>query len=457
MIVLVLLGCPKPAQPVGPPEPTEAVAEIELFSDAELVAWAEELVPLVEKHGGARFREPPPVEAFTVEELRSFAGRESKLIMDMLYRDTPEAVRQAHAEAEAGVSLRGLFGKYGIFTGKVYVVRESLVKVADEQGPEVARNVGRLVLAHELGHALQAAQEDDPAGRIGELMDQDHFHGWSAVSEGGANLIAKGVAEELGLTEAFWTLSRMQGWDQEGLQDPGAYDIWMRYGRGLAMLEEVVRDGGMDAFWAWHHAPPASSSMIFRPDTYSPTPPTRDLDYAAVLRGTDQALTRGAWLAANSRLGEYVLRGEAIRTGKEDELEAVLAHLVDAQRLELTLPDRAGDIRYLRFDGAEVAREYLALLRAEQTVEGQRLARQLGVTVEVTYAPVNDVEGDASLLRTQRIPTGGGSFVESRTAWVARGPDVVQVAAERFRPGLRLANTIEAVFSQLEAVRAPQP
>ena len=35
LIVLVLLGCPKPAQPVGPPEPTEAVAEIELFSDAD--------------------------------------------------------------------------------------------------------------------------------------------------------------------------------------------------------------------------------------------------------------------------------------------------------------------------------------------------------------------------------------------------------------------------------------
>ena len=211
----------------------------------------------------------------------------------------------------------------------------------------------------------------------------------------------------------------------------------------------------MDAFWQWHASPPISSSMIFRPDTYSDALPERPSRLDERLRGTEQELTRGAWMTSNTRLGEFSLRGEAIRTGKEAEFEPILSHLVDAQHLDLKLPDRTGDIRVLVFDAPEHAMEYLALLRAEQTVEGQLLAKMLGVTVEVSYNEVKGVEGDASLLRTQRIPMGHGGYRETRTAWVVRDAQVVSVVATGFRPGLRLANTLNAVFDNLDAALPP--
>lgn len=442
----MLCGC---ARTVPPSTGAEVV---EVARQDPLQAWAAELRPLVEKHGGRTFRDELVVERLTPETLGELAREESKLIADSLYRDTPQEVRDARAEAEGAISVRGLFGKYGIFTHKVYLVQDS-VSAAAAKLELPMEDLARVVLAHEMAHALQGEQVDNTT-LFGRLVDQDHFHGWASVSEGGANVIAKRVADELGLTEAFWAMSSMQGWGREGLLDPGAYDIWMRYGRGMEALDEVLETEGLDGFWAWHESPPASSRALFRPELYSPDVPRRSMDYAAVLQGVDQRLTRGPWMVTNSRLGEYVLRGEAIRTGHEADFDAVLADLVDAQVLDLELPDREADVRYLQFRTPESARAYLTLLRAEQTMEGAHLAKKLGVTVEVTYGVVNDVEGDASLLRTQRVPAGGGRFVETRTAWVVRGADVVAVTAARFRPGLRLANTVGAVFDNLDAQRA---
>ncbi len=452
-------GCKKSADPVsGGKDPSKGPIRIETpepWSQEALDAYVDEIVPLVEKHAGRKFDEPPPLEVFDPEAFAQYVGRESKLIMDAIYQDTPEPIRQAQADEAAKAQMGGLFGKYGLFDGKTYIVPQSIemagAALDGEDGSDGADRLAKLVIAHEITHALQN-QEYDGRDQLGDIVDLDHFHGWSAVSEGGANYVAYQVAKDLGLEEEFWILSSHQGWGKDGLEQPFAYEIWMRYGKGMEMLTEVVAQGGMEAFWQWHAEPPVSSSMIFRPQTYSTELPERPLELDAVLRGTEQSLTRGDWMVSNTRLGEYALRGEAIRTGKEAELDEVLAHLVDAQHLDLTLPDRTGDIRVLVFDGEQPARDYLALLRAEQTVEGQLLAKMIGRPVEVTYEELSglDVEVDASLKRTQRIQGGSGTWQEEYTAWVVRGPYIVAVTAQNFRPGLRLKRTLVAVLESLD-------
>ncbi|MEZ4320137.1 MAG: hypothetical protein R3F61_21840 [Myxococcota bacterium] len=451
---LLALGACKKSP--GPVEVITNPAPVDSWSDEALDAYVDEIVPLVEKHAGRRFTSRPPLEVFDPQAFAVYVGKESKLIMDTIYRDTPEPVRQAQADLAAKAQMGGLFGKFGIYDGKTYIVPQSITQAGAELGDDGPVRLAKIVIAHEITHALQN-QEYDAREQLEHIVDLDHFHGWSAVSEGGANYVAYRVAQDLGLESEFWTLCSHQGWGKDGLEEPFAYEIWMRYGRGMDMLDEVVRANGMDAFWAWHAAPPISSSMIFRPETYGTELPDREVDLADVLRGTDQDLTRGEWMASNTRLGEYTLRGEAIRTGKEAEFDPILAHLLDAQHLDLTLPDRTGDIRVMVFDAPDQALAYLALLRAEQTVEGQLLAKMLGVTVEVTYSDVNGVDGDASLLRTQRIPVGAGVYREERTAWVVRGPNVVAVKAASFRPGLRLAATLNAVFDRLERGAAGSP
>ena len=452
--LLTVSACKKPTDARPPKGPLAVEAPADPWGEEALAAYVDEIVPLVEKHAGRRFDERPPLEVFDPAAFAQYVERESKLIMDTIYRDTPEPIRQARAEEAAKAQMGGLFGKYGLFDGKTYIVPQSIEMAGQALGEDGPDRLAKLVIAHEITHALQN-QEYDGRDQMGTLVDLDHFHGWSAVSEGGANFVAYRVAVDLGLEEEFWTLSSHQGWGRDGLEEPFAYEIWMRYGRGMEMLEAVVAEGGMDAFWAWHAEPPISSSMIFRPETYDTTLPERPLGLDTVLRGTEQKLTRGEWMVSNTRLGEYALRGEAIRTGKEVELDAILSHLVDAQHLDLTLPDRTGDVRVLVFDAEQPARDYLALLRAEQTVEGQLLAKMVGRPVEVTYQDLAglEVEVDASLLRTQRIAGGSGTWQEEYTAWIVKGPHVVAVRASDFRPGLRLKRTITAVVQNLEGVQ----
>lgn len=439
VLVLLVLGACKKKPPEAPPEP------IDPFSQESLEAWRDELVPVLEKHAQRSFSAPPKVAVFDPRAFEDFLRQETELILQATLNDTPEEVRtRAAAERRA---LGGLFGKYGLYDQTTYVVPESIQRAAREAEVD-ATELGKVVLVHELAHALQN-ELVPPEPVLGRIVDLDHFHCWSAVSEGGANWLALQVVREIGIEEAFWELTQFQGWSREGLEEPRAYPVWMSYGKGMETLDQVVQDGGIEAFWTWHAHPPASSSMLFAPETYSADPPTRAADFASVLRGTEQLLTRGDWLVSNTRLGEYDLRGDAIRTNKEAEFEDVLAHLIDAQNLNLEMRGRGGNIGILRFDSPDAARAYVTLLRAEQTVEGQFLAKAMGVTVEVTYSEVQGVEGDASLLRTQRVPMGT-SYKESRTAWVARGNDIVTVTATDFRPGLRLANTLNGVFERLE-------
>lgn len=446
LLLVAVVSCKKPI-------PIEVAAEpVEPWSDAALAAYVDEIVPLVEAHAGRKFSEPPPLRVFDPEAFAAYVGRESKLIMDAIYRDTPEPIRQAKADRQAEQQLGGLFGKFGIFDGVTYIVPASIVRAGEPLGEDGAVNLAKIVIAHEITHALQN-QEYDAREQMGTLVDLDHFHGWNIVSEGGANYVAYRVAQDLGLEDEFWHLCTFQGWDRDGMKSPRAYDIWMRYGYGMEMLDTVVESGGMDAFWQWHAAPPVSSSMVFRPETYATELTERPAKLDETLRGTEQQLTQGEWMTSNTRLGEYVLRGEAIRAGKEAEFDTILDHLLDAQHLDLAMSDRTGDIRLMVFDAPEQAMAYLKLLRAEQTVEGQNLAKMLGVTVEVTYAELKGVEGDATLLRTQRVPVGGGRFKEQRTAWAVRGPYVAAVMAKDFRPGLRLANTLNAVLSKLEGAQ----
>lgn len=447
LLILALLGCKK-APPTPPTaENAEAPTPADPFSPPNMARWADQIVPLLEKHAERQFERQPAVEVFDPSGYREFLQREAKLVMDAVLKDTPEHVRDQAARAQGGIL--SVYGKYGIYDHKVFLVPEAITSGA-EQAEMPVEDLARIILAHELGHALQH-DKVDPSTSFERIVDLDHFHSWHAVSEGGANLLALRVARDLGLEHAFWALTEQQGWNRDGMLSPHAYPVWMAYGRGMKSLEEVVATRGMEGFWAWHDAPPARSSMLFDPSSYDPVV-RATAELADALRGTEQLLTRGEWLTSNTRLGAYELRGDALRTGKEEAFDEVFSHLNDAQHLDLDMPGggRSGDIRILRFDEAQAALDYVGLLRAEQTVEAQFLAKQLGVTVEVSYNEVKGVAGDISLLRTQRVPVGGGSYRETRTAWVARGADIVAVTAVGFRPGLRLANTLNGVFAALE-------
>jgi len=449
---LLLQGC-------GPKATARKEALANPFSDLSLERYLQEVQPLVEASVGRKFDAPPIVEIAQQGPFNEMMMAEQILIYEKVMPDTPEAIRNQMVEASNESISRGLLGKYGLLDKKTYLCAEGLILSLkySQTDPAETEAWTKLILAHEITHAMED-QELDMLAMLDTIRDEDALQAASGTWEGLATLAEEDVARELGLMDQYDQLIGLQGWSRDGLEEVRAYRTWATYGQGRDFVAYHRDNGGIEKMWKVMHNPPPTTGMLFRPESWAAEIAPPEMDYASVLRGTEQLLSKGEWIIANSKLGEFALRGEAIRSGDEEEFDRILAHLKDAHALTLERPDRKGAIRLLVFEDDTWPEQYLDLLRSEETASAAEIAAAMDVTVEVTYQPLPDLEeqvgADAATLRTQRVPIGGGRHRETRGAWVARGDTLVVVEAAQFRPGLRLGRTVEGVFSNLDAARA---
>ncbi len=187
---------------------------------------------------------------------------------------------------------------------------------------------------------------------------------------------------------------------------------------------------------------------MFRPQTWAAPRPVPSRDWRAVLLGAEKKLTDAPWVLGIGVVGERDLRGEALY-GDPAALDDVLAHLREGWQLDGALPDRAGQIRVLVFDDPAAASRYLGHLRAQQAGEAAERSKWSAREVDITFEPFTQVPSDEAVLRSSRLKGADGVWSERHAAWVRRGATIVVVAAERFRPGLRLGWTVEEVFARL--------
>lgn len=437
------------------------------FSPLNLDKMLREVIPLVEEAAGRKFLTPPVVELATAEGMKAMALEEEALITASVLRDTPEALRQKLVEERSQMAgTSGLLGKYGLFADKLVLCRDEIesATLASGHPSEATAEALEVVLAHELTHALHD-QHVDLAEQIRNLPDQDALWAASGTWEGLATWVSERVADKLSMRETWVWLASLQGWRPSAsgpdgmtdLDEQGAYPVWAVYGRGRDTIAQHYAAGGIDRVWAVAARPPESSAGLFRPELWPAEriPPT--IDYRAVLRTTDQVLTKSDWIVGISVLGEFELRGEAIAGGNEGDLDEILAHLRQSWALAADRPDRAIEIRVLEFDDPVWPKRYLSLLRDQQTADAAQLAKVIDREVEVTYSPFPQVQADEATLRSSRVQGVGGVSTERHAAWVVRGSTLVVVTADRFRPGLRLGWAVEEVFRRLDAARAGEP
>jgi hypothetical protein len=429
------------------------------FSTTNLARAVRVVVPLVEQASGRPFLSPPVVELATPDGMKAMAREEEALISAAVLRDTPEAIRQQITEDRAEVAgTAGLLGKYGLFADKLVLCKDEIEAATVGSGLPTSAipDVLLVVLAHELTHALHD-QHVDLAEQIRQLPDQDALWAASGTWEGLATWVSERVAQEMGLQDTWIWLASLQGWSPSGLDIKTAYPVWAIYGRGRDTMARHFELGGIERVWSVAAKPPQTSAGLFRPDHWpaARTPPS--VDYAAVLRTTDQVLTKTDWVVGISVLGEFDLRGEAVIGGNEPALDEILAHLRQSWALDATRPDRQGEIRILEFDDASWPAKYLDALREQQTADAALLAQAIEREVEVTYTPFTQVPADSATLRSSRVLGVGGVSTERHAAWVVRESTLVVVTAEGFRPGLRLGWTVEEVFRRLEAARQGNP
>lgn len=444
------------------------IADPRNITAEEVDALTRWLVPYVEQAGGARFTTIPKGELGTPDNLADVLEKETKEIVGRIYDLPPEVIDRMARESRAGIP--GLLGKYAPSTGAVYLVPAGVARMADGLGSEVdPLDVATLIMAHELGHALQD-QVGDLDAVFGGLEDLDHFDGARGITEGHANWITLRVARALDLEDAFWVLSRGQGWGQDGLENPGAFSVWMLYGQGMAFCEHHAAQGGTDALWAMVKAPPRSTTMLFRPERYATTVSDRPEGVSQALVGVEQALTRTPdWVVADTHLGEAPLRKETL--GLEAErVETVLDGIVWGHERRMYVPGgssvapRSAALMLIRFQDGTQARALVDLLSdglqaqadARTQAEKELASKLRGVearTWEVEARPYDRVEGDAVIRRVVGPTSPSGARLakeEEQSLWVVRGDLLVVVTVSGFRPGNRLDKAVKQLFEQVE-------
>ncbi len=449
LIALTLASAAKPPKAAEP-------APVDPLSQEGLEQLAAAVVPLVEKHAGRPFVTPTPVALAGGEDFAAMVAKENRLIYDRVFAASPDAVRARLAEQSGWATEHMVLGKYGIQTDTLYLSAGPLKAAAERLEGDRLADVVTVIMAHELTHALQD-QHTPFEGLLGAVRDEDHLAAASGSWEGFATWVEQQVAHELGLDDVFWSLTELQGWNADGLQNPLAFEVWAQYGQGRRFVEHH-QGKGYDHLWAVLAAPPSDSAMLFTPDAWRPEAAPYPVDFHPALTGAEAKLTsKREWATLITRVGDLELRSEAIQGHTEAELDELMAHLVHAQKLAAVLPDRAVEARLMLFDDPAWPKRYLELLRAQGSSEVERQGDRYGVTIAVSYEPFEVTEHtvDDATLRTARRPIGGGRHVEERAAWVVRDRVVLVVSAESFRPGLRMGWAVNHVLEGLEGIELP--
>ncbi|TVQ92760.1 MAG: hypothetical protein EA397_06280 [Deltaproteobacteria bacterium] len=486
-VALVLLGL---ACLSGPPESRSSVTDLldevgESFSptprmelptprdaaeltEADIDLLIQALQPVIEAEAGATFHTTPKGLLGTADALREVLRSETRSVLGKIY-DIPEPVIERMASAVSG-ELPGLLGKYASSTGAVYLVPSGIAALQTVGAtPDDVNDLMVLLLVHELVHALQdQVARLDPV--IEGLEDRDHFDGFRGITEGHANWVTLRVARAIGREEAFWDLSRAQGWGPEGLIEPGAFPIFMLYGQGMTLCEHHAEAGGTDRLWELVREPPRSTTMLFRPERYAPSLPERP-DLRGVFRGVEDVLTRGIpWVPADSNLGEGVLRSQVIGLSPE-RVDQVLGSIDWGYERRMyseggpNAGPRQALVQVVRFERSQDAKALVELLTDGLEAQAQARTRleadhaavlgsEAARTWTVDAVPYDKVEGDAVVRRIVGPTTASGarrSIEEEQALWVVRDVELVVISVSGFRPGNRLDRAVELVFEQLEA------
>jgi hypothetical protein len=445
LAILLLFG----ALSCGPKKPPPVtIASAEDLTEERLNALVRELTPLVEEAAGKEFEEVPHARIGRLSDLQTILEDEFLLIMGQMY-DVPDYVLRQLAE-RTRASAPGVVGKYGVRTRVLYLSPEAVGAVAAGAGlpAERAGDVARLVMAHEMAHALQAQEAglDD----FESAHDMEALDAVRGVTEGHANFVEKRVAEKLGLRDVTRALNLSQGWGDEGPEDLSSFELWAIYGQGMRFVEHHYQEGGMERVWTLLREPPPSTTMLFRPETYAPALPD-PVDYTAAMEGVEEELTEGRWVAVHSRIGELILRAESLHVDPE-ALDEVLRHIEDGFVKEAFKQDRISRIRILDFDGPQWPSRYIDLVTTqpapspESTGDPSRAWRdevEDWTGVEADRA-VRRVAGPLDLVR-----------FEVEQVWIARNDRLIVVQAEGFRPGIRMERAVERLLRQLEALESP--
>jgi hypothetical protein len=339
-------------EPPGDPFDVESLEEFVTFLDEELNdlfeegppaytqdqadAWADELQPIVERVSGREFVSPPVLRVVDRSTLATALARHVREAYEAYLPALSDDYLDRYFAALSAWESVAMLGVYDPVDKVLYVVPTNVraVMAAMDLDEHHYEPFVKLVVAHELTHALQDQVIDlsvtPPLGHT-----PDGQQAFQATIEGHAVFVEELVGAELSVGDSSVAMARMLSAGALPIDDPWFADIC---GAVNVVYEEIYlggRDfiahhhlsGGMDRVWEILAAPPAQTSMITRPDTYSPQAVWRPEFYRA-LKGIETVFGDDWKRNLNTRLNQFDLHGmyASLDGEQRDRLVATIEH-----------------------------------------------------------------------------------------------------------------------------------
>lgn len=438
-----------PAQPASP-------ARFGL-TESEVQACVAEVVPHIERIMGRRFKSLPPVVVDDEEAVaRIFAGD-----LEPTFRQAnpqiPEAELPAAVLAEARQKLPEILGKYGLKAEKLALMPSHLGATMAQFhiNPKHGPGIMRLLIAHELTHALQA-QNVDVQALLTRSATEDATGACTAVIEGQAMFVQDRVAEALQLNAAAEQYSKIFSPGHVDPEDADSRDqaVYQEfiYLTGKRFVEYFYEKGGADRLWEILAHPPLMTSMISRPETYSPTPPQRP-DLGKVFAPLTAEFSGKQWTVEEHDLGEIHVR--AIHATAEKPAVDHFAQGMLAARTLSALAEDGGEVQAIVFvmRGGKAAVQAVEFLSASigQELKAQRADDAVRVK-ESSETKFTDSPSDASRYHILVLADANDQkILDKRVVLVARGSAVLQLTTADYTfPKEKLGKLVDGILQATE-------
>jgi len=254
----------------------ERLAEGEaICTQADLDGWTDEILPIIERITGWKFESRPVVTLADRAAIIDSVARDTNRILYGGEDNTFESLKN-----QAALQSAFLLGHFGMHSNEVFVVATNFQPLMKDQGftDHEYQDLARLVLAHELAHALQSQW----TGLLDQLSSDDVWEVTAvhAAYEGHAVLIEELVAAELGLealSEALHhSISDRSTCFGFGSVREFAEGVVAEEGFSFGVARDFVRhhleEGGHEKLRAILMSPPRKTSSIRNPGEWDREP-----------------------------------------------------------------------------------------------------------------------------------------------------------------------------------------
>lgn len=431
------------------------------YSEEQAHKWATELMPLVEKATCRSFVSFPTIKLVGREKLASVLTEELTTQLGNMVAEGEDVDTSRLAQQHAIVLAPMLLGMYGIHDQVLYLVPKNLRPAFEFLGAEQSlyEPIAKLVIAHELTHALQ----DQIVGlraKIDNIASHTEMEAFMAAIEGHAVLVEERVGEQLQISEAAKKMATMLSSGAIEFEDPALQiinQITMSqfeqvYIGGRDFMAYHAERGGADQLWHILAHPPKSFSQIFAPETYG-TEINETVSLSKALRGLTRSFPRGQhWPSFITKMTESQLRSEfaLLDTGSRGQ---IMSRIRGAAKLVFQAPTEAGfgSVSVFVLSDVSFAPTMITMLEDMASRSVQQMAS--GSFYDAANFIAMDlvgIEADTARIVSYEFGLSGSPLMAYQVVRAAKGPIVVEIVDVGI--GLSQETFVELLEETLERV-----